>query len=134
MHAYIRKTWFSARNVRVTFADRSRYGNDGPTRASWKKWMVARMNEYGDVNAQVNAEKCTENDSKRQDAFARFTFFHWREIVRKTDVDDDVATTVNFSHRRRVGGQRCLKIMGARNTYFRHEKKREKHRDETRVS
>lgn len=67
-----------------------------------KKWMVARMNEYGDVNARVNAEKCTGNDSVWQDAFARFTFFRWRELerVRKTDVDDDVATTVNFSHRR----------------------------------
>lgn len=41
------------------------------------------MNEYGDVNAQVNAEKCMGNDSKRQDAFARFTFFHWRD--RKED-------------------------------------------------
>lgn len=139
MHVCVCKTWFSAQNVRVIFADRSRYGNDGPTRASWKKWMVARMNECGDVNAQVNAEKCTGNDSKRQDAFARFRFFHGKD--RKEDEcwwrRHDYGQFFTSAARR---GAACRKSVmsednGARNTYFKHEeKKKENNYDETRVS
>lgn len=66
-----------------------------------KKWMVVRMNDRGNVNAQVNAEKCTGNDSVQDRTHSRdFQRSSAGESIRKTDVDDDVATTVNFSHRK----------------------------------
>lgn len=77
------------------------------------------MNDCGNVNAQVNAEKCTGNDSvcTGQGAFARFSTFFLRlrrkKSVRKTDADDDVATAVNFSYRK----SRRPKIKAPRNMH-----------------
>lgn len=67
-------TQFPARNVRVTFANRSCYGNGGINKTGgsfMKKWMAVRMNDRGSVNAQVNAEKCTRNDSVQDRTHSR---------------------------------------------------------------
>lgn len=90
------------------------------------------MNDYGNVNAQDNAEKCTGNDSVQDRTHSRnFQRSSTGESIRKTDVDDDVATTVNFSHRK----SRRPKIKALRNmhTLQTRRKKNDKHRG-TRVS
>lgn len=110
-------TQFPTRNARVTFANRSRYGNGGINKTGesfMKKWLVVRMNDRGNVNAQVNAEKCTWNDRVQDRTHSRdFQRSSAGESVRKTDVDDDVATTVNFSHRK----SRRPKIKAPRNMH-----------------
>lgn len=81
------------------------------------------MNECGNVNAQVNAEKCTWNDSVQDRTHSRdFQRSSTRESVSKTDVDDDVAAMVNFSHWK----SRRPKIKAPRETciHFRREEKK----------
>ena len=99
-------TQFPARNVRITLANRLRYGNGETDKTGediMKNWIIVRMNDYGNVNAcrlmLRNARKMTYSVQDRM--YSRdFQRSSAGESVRKTDVDDDVATMVNFSHRK----------------------------------
>lgn len=60
----------------------------GPTRPPTRREDDGvRMNEYGNINAQVNAEKCTGNDRVQDRMRSRFTGFSalFRERERKED-------------------------------------------------